>query len=73
MEYSLYALPNLLRSCCFLWFASQAKIADFGLLRRLNEEDGEDGARTRIAGTPGYVDPDYTRTNRVTTKTDVYW
>lgn len=28
---------------------------------------------TRVAGTPGYVDPDYSRTNRLTPKSDVYW
>ncbi|CAI5462333.1 unnamed protein product [Closterium sp. Yama58-4] len=49
----------------------QAKLADFGLLKQLTEGDGEGGA-TRIAGTPGYVDPDYNRTRVVSSKTDVY-
>ncbi|CAI5952544.1 unnamed protein product [Closterium sp. NIES-65] len=48
-----------------------AKLADFGLLKQLTEGDGEGGA-TRIAGTPGYVDPDYNRTRVVSPKTDVY-
>ena len=52
---------------------AQAKIADFGLLRRLTEGDSQLGAVTRVAGTPGYMDPDYTRTRRLTTRSDVYW
>ncbi|CAI5472722.1 unnamed protein product [Closterium sp. Yama58-4] len=46
-----------------------AKIADFGLLKTLKV--GDENA-TRVAGTPGYVDPDYNRTQMVTTKSDVY-
>ncbi|CAI5464601.1 unnamed protein product [Closterium sp. Yama58-4] len=46
-----------------------AKVADFGLLKRLTH--GEDN-QTRVAGTPGYVDPDYNRTRVVTTKSDVF-
>ena len=49
----------------------QAKIADFGLLKRITEMEGE--AKTRVAGTPGYVDPDYRRTQMVTARSDVYW
>ncbi|CAI6002902.1 unnamed protein product, partial [Closterium sp. NIES-65] len=37
----------------------QAKVADFGLLKRITH--GEDN-QTRVAGTPGYVDPEYNRT-----------
>ncbi|CAI5499922.1 unnamed protein product [Closterium sp. Naga37s-1] len=48
-----------------------AKIADFGLLKKLSHE-GEHDDQTRIAGTPGYVDPDYNRSNVVTEKSDVY-
>ncbi|CAI5458459.1 unnamed protein product [Closterium sp. Yama58-4] len=40
---------------------SQAKIADFGLLKLLSHANGGD-ERTRVAGTPGYLDPDYART-----------
>ncbi|GJP37159.1 hypothetical protein CLOM_g21598 [Closterium sp. NIES-68] len=50
---------------------NQAKIADFGLLKLLSHADGGDD-RTRVAGTPGYVDPDYNRTNLVSEKSDVY-
>ncbi|GJP37634.1 hypothetical protein CLOM_g22073 [Closterium sp. NIES-68] len=46
-----------------------AKIADFGLLKTL--KFGDETA-TKVAGTPGYVDPDYNRTQMVTTKSDVY-
>ncbi|GJP37626.1 hypothetical protein CLOM_g22068, partial [Closterium sp. NIES-68] len=46
-----------------------AKVADFGLLKKL--KFGDEGA-TKVAGTPGYVDPDYNRTEMVTTKSDVY-
>ncbi|CAI7744750.1 unnamed protein product, partial [Closterium sp. NIES-53] len=47
----------------------QAKVADFGLLKRLTHCEGD---ATRVAGTPGYVDPDYNRTRVVTTKSDVF-
>ncbi|CAI5458259.1 unnamed protein product [Closterium sp. Yama58-4] len=47
----------------------QAKVADFGLLKRLTHGDAD---ATRVAGTPGYVDPDYNRTNVITTKSDVF-
>ncbi|GJP49852.1 hypothetical protein CLOM_g9010 [Closterium sp. NIES-68] len=49
----------------------QAKIADFGLLKQLSHA-GEEDDRTRIAGTPGYVDPDYNRSQVVSEKSDVY-
>ncbi|CAI5505164.1 unnamed protein product [Closterium sp. Naga37s-1] len=50
---------------------NQAKIADFGLLKLLSHADGGDD-RTRVAGTPGYLDPDYNRTQVVSEKSDVY-
>ncbi|CAI7912871.1 unnamed protein product, partial [Closterium sp. NIES-53] len=46
-----------------------AKLADFGLLKRLTHGDTD---ATRVAGTPGYVDPDYNRTNIITAKSDVF-
>ncbi|GJP54664.1 hypothetical protein CLOM_g13724, partial [Closterium sp. NIES-68] len=49
----------------------QAKIADFGLLKQLSLAGGADD-RTRVAGTPGYVDPDYNRSQVVSEKSDVY-
>ncbi|CAI5510449.1 unnamed protein product [Closterium sp. Naga37s-1] len=50
---------------------SRAKIADFGLLKLLSHADGGD-ERTRVAGTPGYLYPDYNRTHVVSEKSDVY-
>ncbi|CAI5517894.1 unnamed protein product [Closterium sp. Naga37s-1] len=47
----------------------QAKVADFGLLKLLTH-GGSDA--TRVAGTPGYVDPDYNRTSFITAKSDVF-
>ncbi|CAI5993933.1 unnamed protein product [Closterium sp. NIES-65] len=48
-----------------------AKIADFGLLKQLSHAAEHDD-RTRIAGTPGYVDPDYNRSSVVTERSDVF-
>ncbi|GJP39684.1 hypothetical protein CLOM_g24030 [Closterium sp. NIES-68] len=45
------------------------KVADSGLLKRLTHGDVD---ATRVAGTPGYVDPDYNRTRMVTAKSDVF-
>ncbi|GJP43138.1 hypothetical protein CLOM_g2631 [Closterium sp. NIES-68] len=47
----------------------QAKIADFGLVRVV---EGSMVGTTRVMGTPGYVDPIYSRTSMATTATDVY-
>ncbi|CAI7862111.1 unnamed protein product [Closterium sp. NIES-54] len=47
----------------------QAKIGDFGLLR---VGEGTTVGTTRVMGTPGYVDPIYSRTSKATTATDVY-
>ncbi|GJP32111.1 hypothetical protein CLOM_g16644 [Closterium sp. NIES-68] len=46
-----------------------AKVADFGLVRM---GEGTSVYTTRILGTPGYVDPAYSRTRKATTATDVY-
>eukprot|EP00271_Cylindrocystis_brebissonii_P008116 TRINITY_DN2213_c0_g2_i4.p1 TRINITY_DN2213_c0_g2~~TRINITY_DN2213_c0_g2_i4.p1 ORF type:complete len:762 (+),score=35.83 TRINITY_DN2213_c0_g2_i4:267-2552(+) len=50
----------------------KAAIADFGLLK--NNPDGSDGnaMKTRLAGTMGYMDPEYYTGFRITTKSDVY-
>ena len=46
------------------------KVADFGLLKH---HEGMDVAMTtKVQGTVGYIDPEYFKTNRVTTKSDVY-
>ncbi|CAI5500188.1 unnamed protein product, partial [Closterium sp. Naga37s-1] len=47
----------------------QAKVADFRLVR---VGEGTTVGSTRVMGTPGYVDPVYSRTNKATTATDVY-
>ncbi|CAI7778608.1 unnamed protein product [Closterium sp. NIES-53] len=47
----------------------QAKIADFGLVRM---GEGTTIGTTRIVGTPGYVDPVYSRTSKATAASDVY-
>ncbi|GJP55210.1 hypothetical protein CLOM_g14184 [Closterium sp. NIES-68] len=46
-----------------------AKVADFGLVR---VEEGTTVGTTRIMGTPGYVDPVYTKTSKANTTSDVY-
>ncbi|CAI5457999.1 unnamed protein product, partial [Closterium sp. Yama58-4] len=47
----------------------EKEVADFGLLKRLTHGDAD---ATRVAGTPGYVDPDYVRTHVITAKSDIY-
>ncbi|GMH20264.1 hypothetical protein Nepgr_022105 [Nepenthes gracilis] len=48
----------------------RAKVADFGLVK--NAPDGKYSMETRLAGTFGYLAPEYAATGRVTTKIDVY-
>ncbi|EOA29877.1 hypothetical protein CARUB_v10012974mg [Capsella rubella] len=48
----------------------RAKVADFGLVR--NAPDGKYSVETRVAGTFGYLAPEYAATGKVTTKVDVY-
>ncbi|XP_022714526.1 LRR receptor-like serine/threonine-protein kinase IOS1 [Durio zibethinus] len=49
----------------------QAKLADFGLSRTFPLED-DTTVSTFVAGTPGYLDPEYSISNRLTEKSDVY-
>ncbi|XP_031485643.2 receptor-like protein kinase At3g21340 [Nymphaea colorata] len=46
----------------------EAKLADFGISR----VDGKTQTSTVIAGTPGYIDPEYSETSILTKKSDVY-
>ncbi|CAB62031.1 putative protein [Arabidopsis thaliana] len=48
-----------------------AKIADFGLSRSFKVGD-ESEISTVVAGTPGYLDPEYYRTSRLAEMSDVY-
>uniref|UniRef100_M4ENP1 Protein kinase domain-containing protein n=1 Tax=Brassica campestris TaxID=3711 RepID=M4ENP1_BRACM len=48
-----------------------AKLADFGLSRSF-PIDGEYHVSTAVAGTPGYLDPEYHRTNSLSEKSDIY-
>ncbi|XP_057784374.1 LRR receptor-like serine/threonine-protein kinase HSL2 [Salvia miltiorrhiza] len=49
------------------------RVADFGLAKILNKEaDEEDGAMSRVAGSYGYIAPEYGYTMKVTEKSDVY-
>ncbi|XP_047162124.1 receptor-like kinase TMK4 [Vigna umbellata] len=49
----------------------RAKVADFGLVKIITPE-GNDSVWTRVAGTFGYLEPEYAATGRVTRKVDVY-
>ncbi|GAB2296930.1 hypothetical protein Dimus_031032 [Dionaea muscipula] len=48
----------------------QARVSDFGLVRHTLA--GSDPISTKIAGTYGYLAPEYAATGRITTKVDVY-
>ncbi|KAJ4901287.1 Leucine-rich repeat protein kinase family protein [Raphanus sativus] len=48
----------------------RAKVSDFGLVRLV--PDGEYSIETRVAGTFGYLAPEYAVTGRVTTKVDIF-
>ncbi|KAK6921554.1 Protein kinase domain [Dillenia turbinata] len=48
----------------------RAKVSDFGLVRLAPE--GKGSIETRLAGTFGYLAPEYAVTGRVTTKVDVF-
>ncbi|KAK4269250.1 hypothetical protein QN277_022435 [Acacia crassicarpa] len=49
----------------------RAKVADFGLSKIIPTDDGTH-VSTVVVGTPGYIDPEYSITNRLTEKSDVF-
>ncbi|KNA13118.1 hypothetical protein SOVF_119590 [Spinacia oleracea] len=49
----------------------RAKVADFGLVK-LAPDQGQQSVVTRLAGTFGYMAPEYAVTGKITTKTDVF-
>ncbi|XP_021769626.1 receptor protein kinase TMK1-like [Chenopodium quinoa] len=49
----------------------RAKVADFGLVK-LAPDQGQQSVVTRLAGTFGYLAPEYAVTGKITTKTDVF-
>ncbi|XP_031472956.2 probable leucine-rich repeat receptor-like protein kinase At2g28990 [Nymphaea colorata] len=49
----------------------EAKLADFGL-SKTGIKDDITHMTTAVAGTPGYIDPEYYNTNKLTEKSDVY-
>ncbi|KAJ4964088.1 hypothetical protein NE237_024027 [Protea cynaroides] len=50
----------------------QAKVADFGIAKVLQARGGKDSTSTVIAGTYGYLAPEYAYSSRATVKCDVY-
>ncbi|XP_022144056.1 LRR receptor-like serine/threonine-protein kinase IOS1 [Momordica charantia] len=50
----------------------QAKLADFGLSKSFPTEGNNTYMSTVVAGTFGYLDPEYYKSNRLTEKSDVY-
>ncbi|KAE8666466.1 F-box protein [Hibiscus syriacus] len=50
----------------------QPKVADFGIAKVLQAIGGKDYTNTVIAGTYGYLAPEYAYSNKATTKCDVY-
>ncbi|XVF39712.1 hypothetical protein PTKIN_Ptkin01aG0055100 [Pterospermum kingtungense] len=50
----------------------QPKVADFGIAKVLQAKGGTDSTTTVVAGTYGYLAPEYAYSNKATTKCDVY-
>ncbi|KAL3517533.1 hypothetical protein ACH5RR_020122 [Cinchona calisaya] len=49
-----------------------AKVSDFGLSKLENITQSKSYISTKVIGTPGYWDPEYVMTRRLTRKSDVY-
>ncbi|KAL3514324.1 hypothetical protein ACH5RR_027041 [Cinchona calisaya] len=50
----------------------QPKVADFGIAKVLQARGGKDSTTTVIAGTYGYLAPEYAYSSKATTRCDVY-
>ncbi|KAK4434275.1 Receptor protein-tyrosine kinase CEPR1 [Sesamum alatum] len=50
----------------------QPKVADFGIAKVLQARGSKDSTTTEIAGTYGYLAPEYAYSSKATTKCDVY-
>ncbi|XP_054799859.1 putative receptor protein kinase ZmPK1 [Prosopis cineraria] len=50
----------------------QPKVADFGLSKLLNRDEGANSGFSRIRGTRGYMAPEWVYNLRITSKVDVY-
>ncbi|KAA8528412.1 hypothetical protein F0562_035767 [Nyssa sinensis] len=50
----------------------QPKVADFGIAKVLQARGGKDSTTTIVAGTYGYLAPEYAYSSKATTKCDVY-
>ncbi|KAL2520761.1 Leucine-rich repeat transmembrane protein kinase family protein [Forsythia ovata] len=50
----------------------QAKVADFGIAKVLQARGSKDSTTTVVAGTYGYLAPEYAYSSKATTKCDVY-
>ncbi|MCO5572187.1 hypothetical protein L7F22_025938 [Adiantum nelumboides] len=61
---------DLKPSNVLLGYDYRAKVSDFGLVKLAPE--GKTSVETRLAGTFGYLAPEYAVTGRVTTKSDVF-
>ncbi|KAL1814006.1 hypothetical protein ACET3Z_024071 [Daucus carota] len=51
---------------------NHAKVADFGIAKVLRAQGGKDSTTIVIAGTYGYLAPEYAYSSKATTKCDVY-
>ncbi|CAM8980248.1 unnamed protein product [Rhodiola kirilowii] len=50
----------------------QPKVADFGIAKVLQAKGGKESTTTAVAGTYGYLAPEYAYSSKATTKCDVY-